>query len=119
MIVHNQGEQAIALRGRVLMQKMRKWVNNWLAASVGLIAGLLLLATVTACHAAAEPQKGKMVEQPVQGQQLCPATPGAGPCKIVLDCPSVKAPGKTTCEATIDCPGTKQPVKTKNKPKYE
>lgn len=100
------------------MQKMRKWVHTWLGASVGLTAGLLFLTAVTAVHAT-EPQKAKAVQQPAQGQQLCPATPGAGPCKVVLDCPTVKSPGKTTCEATIDCPGTKQPVQPKQKPKGE
>lgn len=101
------------------MQKMRKWVSTWLGASVGLTAGLLLLVAVTVSHAAAEPQKATAVQQPVQGQQICPATPGGGTCKIVLDCPTVKNPGTTTCEATIDCPGTKQPVTTKKKPKGE
>lgn len=101
------------------MQKMRNWVNTWLGASVGVTAGLLFLAAVTVGHAAAEPQKGKAVQQPAQGQQLCPATPGTGTCKIVLDCPPVKAPGKTTCQATIDCPEIKQPAKTQKKPKSE
>jgi hypothetical protein len=97
------------------MQKMRKRVNTWL----GVTAGLFFLAAVTVGHAAAEPQKGKAVQQPAQGQQLCPATAAGEACKIVLDCPTITAPGKTTCEATIDCPGTKQPVKTKKKPKSE
>jgi hypothetical protein len=100
------------------MQKMRKWVKTWLGAMVGLTAGVLFLTAVTASQAT-EPQKAKAVQQPVQGQQICPATPGGGPCKIVLDCPTVKNPGKTTCEASIDCPGTKEPVKTKKKPKSE
>ena len=100
------------------MQKMRKWVNTWLGACVGVTAGLLFLAAVTVGHAATEAQKGKAVEKPAQGQQLCPATPGAGPCKVVIDCPTIKAPGKTTCKATIDCPGQK-PVKTKKKPKSQ
>ena len=100
------------------MQKMRKWVNAWQGAMVGLTAGLLFLTAVTVGHAA-EPQKGKAVQQPVQGQQICPATPGGGTCKLILDCPTVKNPGQTTCEATIDCPGTKEPVKTKEKPKSE
>ncbi len=101
------------------MQKMHKLVNTWLGTLVGVTAGLLFLAAVTVGHAATEPQKGKAVEQSTQGQQLCPATPGAGPCKVVLDCPPIKSPGKTTCQATIDCPGTKQPVKGKKKPKSE
>ncbi len=100
------------------MQKMRKWVNTWLGAMVGLTAGLLFLAAVTVGHAA-EPQKAKAVQQPVQGQQICPATPGGGTCQLILDCPPVKNPGKTICEATIDCPGTKEPVKTKKEPKSE
>jgi hypothetical protein len=101
------------------MQKMWKWVNTWLGGWVGVTAGLFFLAAVTVGHAAAEPQKAKAVQQPAQGQQLCPATPGAGPCKVILDCPTLKTPGKTTCEATIDCPEPKQPVKTKKKPKSE
>ena len=101
------------------MQKMRKWMNTWLGTFVGVIAGLLFLAAVTVDHAAAEPKAGKAVQQPTEGQQLCPATPGAGTCKVVLDCPPIKTPGKTTCQANIDCPGTKQPVKTKTKPKSE
>ncbi|MFA4902364.1 MAG: hypothetical protein WC600_06420 [Desulfobaccales bacterium] len=101
------------------MQKMRKWVNTWLGACVGGTAGLLFMAAVTVGHAAAEPKKGKAVEQPAQGQQLCPATPGAEACKVVLDCPPIKSPGKTTCEAIIDCPGPKEPVKTKKKTKSE
>jgi hypothetical protein len=101
------------------MQKMRKWVNAWLGACVGVTAGLFFLAAVTVGHTAAEPQKAKAVQQPAQGQQLCPANPGAEGCKVVLDCPPIKSPGKTTCEATIDCPETKQPVKTKKKTKSE
>jgi hypothetical protein len=101
------------------MQKMRNWVNTWLGACVGVTAGLLFLAAVTVGHAAAEPQKGKAVQHPVQGQQLCPATPGAEACQVVLDCPTLKTPGKTICEATIDCPGPKEPVKAKKKPKSE
>jgi len=95
------------------MQKMRKWVNTWLGASLGVIAGLLLLTAVTAGHAA-EPQTGKAVQQPAPGQQLCPATSGAGVCKVVLDCPPIKTQGKTVCQATIDCP---EPAKTQEKPK--
>ena len=100
-----------------MIQKKRKWVNTWLGACVGVTAGLVFLAAVTVGPAAAEPQKGKAVEQSTQGQQLCPAIPGAGPCKIVLDCPAGKTPGKAACQPTIDCPGTKQPVTTKPKPK--
>jgi hypothetical protein len=107
------------LNGRELMQKMRKWVHTRLGAFVGVPAGLLFLAAVTMGQAATEPQKGKAVEQSTQGQQICPATPGAGPCKVVLDCPPIQSPGKTTCQATIDCPGTKEPVKTKKKSKSE
>jgi hypothetical protein len=115
----DQGGQAKALNGREMMQKMQKWGSNWLGAFVGVTGGLLFLAAVTVGYAATEPQKGKAVVQSIQGQQLCPATPGAGPCKVVIDCPPVKAPGKATCQATIDCPGTRQPVKTKKKPKTE
>jgi hypothetical protein len=98
------------------MRKTREWVNNCLGVFVVVSVGVVFLATVTLSQAASVPQKGKAVEQPTQGQQLCPATPGAGPCKVVLDCPPIKTPGKTTCQATIDCPGTKQPVTTKTKP---
>jgi hypothetical protein len=101
------------------MQRRRTWVNNWLGVFVGVTAGLLFLVAVTVGHAAPEPKQGKAVQQPTQGQQLCPSTPGAGPCQVVLDCPPVKAPGKTTCQATIDCPGTKQPVNTGKKPKSD
>jgi len=97
------------------MQKMRKRVNTWLGASLGMIAALLVLIAVTAGQAA-EPQKGKAVQQPATGQQLCPPTSGAGAgtCKVVLDCPPIKTPGKTVCQATIDCP---EPAKTQEKPK--
>jgi hypothetical protein len=99
------------------MQEMRKWVDSWLGTLVGVTAGLLFLAAVTTGYAASEAKKpGQAVQQPTQGQQLCPAT-GGGPCKVVLDCPAIKSLGKTTCQATIDCPGTKQPVKTKKKSK--
>jgi hypothetical protein len=101
------------------MHNLRKWVHPWLGALVRVAAGLLFLVAVTVSQAAAEPTKGQAVEKPVQGQQLCPATPGAGPCKVVLDCPAVKAPGKTTCKVTIDCPPVKQPVKPKKKPKSD
>ena len=102
-----------------MMHNLRKWAHTWLGASVGVAAGLLCLVTVTVSQAATEPPKGQAVEKPVQGQQLCPATPGAGPCKVVLDCPAVQAPGKTTCRATIDCPPVKQPVKQKKTPRSE
>ncbi|MGB8990622.1 MAG: hypothetical protein WCD80_01055 [Desulfobaccales bacterium] len=100
------------------MHNLSKWAHTWLGALAGVAAGLLCLVSVTVSQAATEPLKGQAVEKPVQGQQLCPATPGAGPCKVVLDCPAVKAPGKTTCQATIDCPPVK-PVKPKKKPKSE
>jgi hypothetical protein len=101
------------------MQKTREWVNTWLGAFVGVSAGVLFMAAVTLGYAAPEPQKGKAVEQSTQGQQLCPATPGAGTCKVVLDCPPIKTPGKTTCQATVDCPPAKQPVKPKKKTKTQ
>ena len=88
-----------------MIQKMRKWVNTWLGACVGVTAGLVFLAAVTVGPAAAEPQKGKAVEQSTQGQQLCPATPGAGPCKVVLDCPAGKTPGKDHVPAHHRLPG--------------
>jgi hypothetical protein len=97
------------------MQKVRKWLNPRLGALMGVTIGLLFLTVVTVGHAATDEKIGKPVEQPVQGQQICPATPGAGTCKVTLDCPPIKSPGKTTCQANIDCPATKQPVKTKKK----
>jgi hypothetical protein len=109
----DQGELSEALRGREIMPNLRKWVYTWLGVTVAAAAGLLFLVTVTASYAAGA--KGQAIENPVQGQQLCPATPGAGPCKVVLDCPAIKAPGKTTCQATIDCPPVKQPAKQKKK----
>jgi hypothetical protein len=100
------------------MQEMRKWVSSWLGTLVGVTAGLLFLAAVTVGHAATESKKpDKAAQEAIQGQQLCPGTPGAGTCKVVLDRPSLKLPGKTVCQATIDCPGTKQPVKPKEKSK--
>ena len=101
------------------MHNMRKWVNSRLGALLGVTAGLLFLAAVTVGHAATEAKTpGKAVQQPTQGQQLCPGTPGAGTCKVVLDCPAIKTPGKTTCQAAIDCPGPqKQPAKAKENSK--
>ena len=59
-----------------MMQNMRKWINTWLGASVGVAAAVLFLATVTVGYAAESKVKGKAEEKPTQGQQLCPATPG-------------------------------------------
>ncbi len=101
-----------------MMRKMRKWVNTRLGASLGLAAGLLLMATVSAGQAAGEQVKGQTVEQPAAGQQVCPATPG-GTCQVNIECPPIKAPGQTTCKATIDCPPAKQPAKAKKKSKTE
>jgi hypothetical protein len=103
-----------------MMQKIRNWLSCRRGALVGAAAGLLWLAVVTLGQAATEPQgKGQGIEKPVQGQQLCPATPGAGVCQIKVECPPIEAPGKTACRATIDCPGVKQPVKPKKKPIIE
>ena len=103
------------------MQKTRKWLNSWPGTLMGVTAGLLFLAAVTVGHAATEAKKpGKAVQLTIQGQQLCPETPGFGPCKIVIDCPSLKTPGKTICQATIDCPAqqtTKSQKKTESKSK--
>jgi len=102
------------------MQKTRKWLNSWQGALMGVTAGLLLLAAVTVGHAATKAKTGQPVAEPAQGQLLCPATPGAAPCKIILDCPSIKSPGKTVCKAVIDCPGpktTKPQKKTESKSK--
>ena len=102
------------------MRKRRNWINSRLGAAVGLAAGLLLLAAVTVGQAAAEPRvKGQAVEKSVQGQQLCPATPGTSVCQVILDCPAIQAPGKTVCKATIDCPPPKQAGKQQKKPKSD
>jgi hypothetical protein len=111
----NQGELSETLRGREIMPNLRKRVYTWLGITVAVAAGLLFLAPVTVSSAATT--KGQAVEKPVQGQQLCPATPGAGPCKVILDCPAIRAPGKTSCQATIDCPPVKQPAKPKKQQK--
>jgi hypothetical protein len=100
-----------------MMQNRRKWVHTRLGASVGVVAAVLFLATVTVGLAAEAPVKGKAVEKPVQGQQLCPATPGAAVCQVKIECPPIKAPGQTTCKATIDCPDPQKPVKSEQKPK--
>jgi hypothetical protein len=97
------------------MQKIRTWLNTGTGALMGVTIGLLFLTVVSVGNAATDEKISKPVEQPVQGQQLCPATPGTGTCKVVLDCPPIKSPGITTCQAKIDCPETKQPVKTKKK----
>ena len=102
-----------------MMQNMRKWINTWLGASVGVAAAVLFLATVTVGYAAEPKVKGKAEEKPTQGQQLCPATPGAGVCQVKIECPPIKAPGQTVCKATVDCPPVEKPVKTKKKPKSQ
>ena len=99
------------------MRNKRKWVNTRLGAAVGVVAAVLFLATVTVGHAAEAQVKGKAEEKPVQGQQLCPATPGAAVCQVKIECPPIKAPGQTTCKATIDCPDPQKPVKPKKKTK--
>jgi hypothetical protein len=103
------------------MHKTRKWLNSWPGTLIGLTAGLWFLAAVTVGHAATQANKpGQPVQLTIQGQQLCPGTPGAGPCKILIDCPSLKTPGKTVSQATIDCPpqqATKPQKKTESGPK--
>jgi hypothetical protein len=100
-----------------MMQNMRKWVNIWLGACVGVAVAALFLASVTVGHATEPQVKGKAEEKPVQGQQLCPATPTSGVCQVKIECPAIQAPGQTTCKATIDCPEPQKPVKPKKKPK--
>jgi hypothetical protein len=100
-----------------MMRNKLKWVNTRLGAAVGVIAAVLLLAAVIVGHTAEAQVKGKAVEKPVQGQQLCPATPGASVCQVKIECPPIKAPGQTTCKATIDCPDTQKPVAPKKKTK--
>jgi hypothetical protein len=102
-----------------MMQNMRKWVNTWLGVSVGVVVAALFLTTVTVGHATEPQVKGKAVEKPVQGQQLCPATPTSGVCQVKIECPPIQAPGQTTCKATIDCPEPQKPVKPKKKPKSQ
>ena len=99
------------------MQDLRKWINTRLGASVGVAAAVLFLATVTAGYATEPQVKGKAQEKPAQGQQLCPATPGAAVCQVKIECPPIKAPGQTVCKATVDCPGPQNPVKSKKKTK--
>ena len=100
-----------------MMQNKRKWVNTWLRASVGVAVASLFLAAVTVGHAAEPQVKGKALEQPAQGQQLCPATPNTGVCQVKIECPPIKAPGQTTCKATVDCPEPQKQVKPKKKSK--
>jgi len=102
-----------------MMQNMRKWINTWLGAFVGVAAAVLFLATVTAGYATEAKVKGKAEEKTTQGQQLCPATPGAGACQVKIECPPLKAPGQTVCKATVDCPPVEKPGKTKKKPKSQ
>jgi hypothetical protein len=104
------------------MSKMREWVQTWLRISVGITAGLLLLAAVAVGQAATEMPKSQAAQTAppaVQGQQLC--SPGAGICKVVQDSPGLTAPAKTNGQATIDFPGTKQPAKARKQsnPKSE
>jgi hypothetical protein len=102
-----------------MMRNRQKWIHTWLGASVGVAAAVLFLATVTLGYAAEDKVKGKAEEKPVQGQQVCPATPGGGVCQVKIECPPIKAPGKTVCKATVDCPPVEKPVKNKKKPKSE
>ena len=102
-----------------MMQNMRKWMITRLGASVGVAAAVLFLAMLTVGHAAEPQVKGKAEEKPVQGQQLCPATPSGGVCQVKIECPPLKAPGQTTCKATVDCPEPQKAVKPKKKPKSE
>jgi hypothetical protein len=99
-----------------MMQKNRKRVNSRLGGVVVVFAALLFMAAVTAGQAAPDPQvKGQAEQKATAGQQLCPATPGAKQCQVVIDCPPIKSQGQTVCQATIDCPDTKAPVKDSKK----
>ena len=102
-----------------MMRNMRKLINTWLGASVGVAAAVLFLATVTAGYATEAKVQGKAETKPIEGQQLCPATPGAGVCQVKIECPPIKAPGQTVCKATVDCPPAQKPVKPKKKPKSQ
>jgi hypothetical protein len=101
------------------MQNMRKLINTWLGASVGVAAAVIFLATVTAGYATEAKVKGKAEQKTTEGQQLCPATPGGGVCQVKIECPPIKAPGQTVCKATVDCPPVEKPVKPKKKPKSQ
>jgi hypothetical protein len=97
------------------MQNIRKWMHTWLSAFAGAALTALFLAAVTVGHAAGPQDRGKALEQPAQGQQLCPATPGAAVCQVKSECPPIKAPGQTVCQAAVDCPEPQKPVKPKRK----
>jgi hypothetical protein len=94
-----------------MMQNLRRWLCTWLGACAGVAAAVLFLAAVTVGHAAETKVKGKAEIKPAQGQQLCPATPGATVCQVKIECPSITAPGQTVCKATIDCPEPEKPAK--------
>jgi hypothetical protein len=102
-----------------MMQIIRKRMNTWLGATVGVAVAGLLLATVTVGYAADPQVKGKAEEKAVQGQQLCPATPTSGLCQVKIECPPIQAPGQTVCKATIDCPEPQKPAKPKKKDKQQ
>lgn len=99
------------------MHHMRKWMTTWLGASLGVAVAVLFLAMLTVGHAAEPKVKGKALEEPSQGKQLCPSTPGSAACQLKIECPPIKAPGETTCKATIHCPGPQKQVKPKKKSK--
>jgi negative regulator of sigma E activity len=101
-----------------MMQNMRKWMITRLGAAVGTAAAVLLVAMLSVGHATEPKAKGKAEEKPVQGQLVCPATPG-GVCQVKIECPPLKAPGQTTCKATVDCPEPQKTVKPKKQPKKQ
>ena len=59
-----------------MMQNMRKWMNTRLGASVGVVAAVLFLATVTVGHAAEAPGQGKSGRETGSGTAVVPGDPG-------------------------------------------
>ena len=94
------------------MRQIRTRLNISLLTWLG-VAILVLSLTGVALGQAQTPKGKQPPEQkPVQGQQLCPASPGPQQCQVQVESPPSKPHGKTTCEATVDCPpakGKKQP----------
>ncbi len=85
-------------------------------AALVIAMAVVALVAITVGQAAGE-GKGTGDKKEVAGQQLCPATPGAGTCQVNGGCCPSQTPGETACQATTDCPPAKPPVKAKQEPK--